>query len=127
MRILVMALVLLLPSGVLAQLRPPVARADFTIATGAFGKRHEERPRDDRFTNTAVGELIGGLYWTDHLKTEMSVACAYRKRCSRFRSNGSRTSTSTVRGHARGSGRRRHRRGAGRVPRIAAVVDGGLG
>jgi hypothetical protein len=74
MRILVMALVLLSPGGVVAQSRPPVARADFTVATGAFGKRHEERPRDDRFTSTAVGELIGGLYWTDHLKTEMAVA-----------------------------------------------------
>jgi hypothetical protein len=74
MRTMVVALLLIAPSAGAAQPQSPVARADFAVTTGAFAKRQPEVPDYDRFANSILGDLSGGFYWTDHVKTEISVA-----------------------------------------------------
>jgi hypothetical protein len=53
----------------------PIARADFTAATGSFSSNRGELVDNyERWPHTAFGSLAAGLYWTDHLKSEVEVA-----------------------------------------------------
>jgi hypothetical protein len=53
--------------------RAPVSRGDLTVSTGSYNASLDSpTPYDyDRWTNTIVGVLTGGFYWTDHIKTEI--------------------------------------------------------
>jgi hypothetical protein len=64
---------LLVPIGAFAQPAAPLARADVTLSAGAFTGRHPGDALDGPWAGTALADLTGGFYWTDHLKTEVAV------------------------------------------------------
>lgn len=54
----------------------PLARTDFAASIGSFSADRADEGSYDQWSHSWFRGLSGGLYWTDHLKTELDVAWA---------------------------------------------------
>jgi hypothetical protein len=83
MRVIVLALVLsIVPLPGLAQPPGPVSRVDAAVSIGGFGASHPESAYYDRWAHSVLGEVSAGIYWTDHLKSEIEFAWTREGRSS---------------------------------------------
>jgi hypothetical protein len=62
-----------IPVDGFAQPPAPLARGDVAASTGFIGTTHAEAPIYNRWANSGLGDISGGFYWTDHLKTEIDL------------------------------------------------------
>jgi hypothetical protein len=79
MRVFTVGLLLFVisPSAAGAQSLPPaIARLDFAASIGSFSAEHPAVSPYDDWSHSLFRGLTSGLYWTDHLKTELDVAWA---------------------------------------------------
>jgi hypothetical protein len=65
-------LIAFIPTAVAAQ-PSPVARFDVTPMAGAFATSERDDDAWDDWAESWLAEIHAGIYWTDHLKTELAI------------------------------------------------------